>query len=440
MRIAMVSEHADPLAALGGADAGGQNVHVASLSTALAARGHEITVYTRRHHPTSPRRVRMGPGVTVEYVVAGPNRPLPKDDLLPYMPEFGRRLAERWAEAPVDLVHAHFWMSGIAALIGTMGAGIPVVQTFHALGTVKRRHQGEADTSPPGRIAWERAIGARCARTIATCGDEVFELMRMGLRREAVSVVPCGVDLERFRPGPDERDADGHGAPAWPPARPGSAAGADPDRAPTTAEDAGTGRWRALAVGRLVPRKGFDTAIRALRGVPSAELLIAGGPPAAGLADDPEARRLIEVAERAGVRERVRLLGSVPRERMPELIRACDAVVCSPVYEPFGIVPLEAMACRRPVVASAVGGLIDTVVDGVTGILVPPGDPEALGQAMARLAEDPELARRYGRAGERRVRARYGWDHVAGQTLAVYQQVVGAARTPRVSRSRMEAT
>ena len=199
-RVAMVSEHASPLAALGGPDAGGQNVYVAQLAGHLVRRGHDVTVYTRRDDPRSPERVTTPDGFQVVHVPAGPAAPVPKDELPPYMPEFGAFLAREWATAPPDVVHAHFWMSGWAALSGAYGLGIPVVQTYHALGTVKRRHQGAADTSPRDRVAIETVIGRECSRIIATCEDEVCELEAMGLSRRKISVVPCGVDPHRFTP------------------------------------------------------------------------------------------------------------------------------------------------------------------------------------------------------------------------------------------------
>ena len=206
MRIAMVSEHASPLAVLGGADAGGQNVHVAALSAALARLGAEVVVHTRRDHPDLAPRVATAPGVTVEHVDAGPAEPIPKDDLLPHMDEFADRLRGLFRDDPPDVVHGHFWMSGRAALAAARPLGIPVVQTFHALGVVKRRHQGARDTSPPTRLRGEATVAREADRIVATCSDEVFELVRMGADLRRVTVVPCGVDLELFRPdGPWRR-------------------------------------------------------------------------------------------------------------------------------------------------------------------------------------------------------------------------------------------
>ena len=391
MRIAMISEHANPLAALGGVDAGGQNLHVAELSGALADAGHEVTVYTRQDSRRQKRVVTTPRGYRVVHVPAGPPAAVPKDELLPHMAAFTEYVDDQWrAEAP-DVVHSHFWMSGLVAAIVAKRHGVPLVHTFHALGTVKRRYQGKADTSPPSRLGTERVVGRSAHCVIATCSDEVAELSRMGVPKNRVKVVPCGVDTTRFTPE-----------------------GTTP--VPKLAH-------RIVSVGRLVPRKGFADLITVLPALPDTELVIAGGADRA-MRDDAEANRLRELARQLGVADRVRLAGQVPRERMPELLRSADVVACVPWYEPFGIVPLEAMACGVPVVASAVGGLQDTVADSVTGLLVPPRDPEALAAAVKSLLDDPERRAAYGRAGRERVERRYTWSRVAAATANAYAQVV----------------
>ncbi|MEU3727528.1 glycosyltransferase, partial [Streptomyces sp. NPDC031705] len=382
LSLALVSEHASPLATLGGVDAGGQNVHVACLAGALADRGHRVTVYTRRDAPDLPDRTALRPGVTVHHVPAGPARYLPKDELLPHMREFAYYLIGHWLDGPQpDLIHSHFWMSGLASLTAARELRLPMLHTYHALGTVKKRHQGGADTSPPSRIGLEREIGIGCDRVVATCRDEVAELERMGVPADKADVVPCGVDTERFRPdGPVAERGTRH-------------------------------RHRLLQIGRLVPRKGAAVSVAALARLPEAELVIAGGPEPGRLDDDPEVRRLRDLARTAGVADRVRFLGAVPCADVPAVLRSADVVLCPADYEPFGIVPLEAMACGRPVVASAVGGQLDTDADGETGRLVPPGDPAALADAVAGLLADPGLREAYGAAGRRRVTSRFGWDH-----------------------------
>lgn len=403
MKISMISEHASPLAALGGVDAGGQNVHVAALASALADRGHRITVFTRRDDAELPETVTAQPGVTVVHVTAGPADHLPKDEFLPFMPDFGRGIAQYWREHPgstPDVVHSHFWMSGLAARTALDTAELtttPLVHTFHALGTVKRRYQGAADTSPVERSWIEPQIGQLATHVIATCRDEVNELQAMGVSSAKTSVVPCGVDLDLFTP---DRPMEHTG-----------------------------GRRRIVCVGRLVPRKGMDLVIRALpllaqHGLPDVDLHIIGGGEQGDLHDDPEAVRLRQVAADLGVSDRVVLRGQVPRDRVPAILRSADLVACTPWYEPFGIVPLEAMACGVPVLAAKTGGLADTVLDQITGMHVPPQDPAAIAAAAAEVLRDPARMAEMGAHGVRRARHRYAWPVIAEATEQTYHQLI----------------
>jgi glycosyltransferase involved in cell wall biosynthesis len=389
----MVSEHASPLATLGGVDAGGQNVHVAALAEGLARLGNAVTVYTRRDDPKLPTRVTMGPGLVVEHVDAGPARPIPKDAIYPHVRTFTARLRRAWTLDRPDVVHSHFWMSGLAALGAAKPLSVPVAHTFHALGIEKRRHQGSADTSPDARLAEEERIVREADRVVATASAEIFELLRMGANPRALKIVPCGVDLEHFTPdGPRE--------------------------------DRRSDRMRIVTLSRLVPRKGIADVIEALVDVPHAELVVAGGGEGPDLLTDPEAQRLSTLARTLGVADRVYLRGRVERAEVPALLRSADVVACTPWYEPFGIVPLEAMACGVPVVVSSVGGLVDTVVDGMTGIHVPPQSPRQLAIALNALAAEPARRRMLGRLGVERVRARYSWSRVAAETFEVYRGLV----------------
>lgn len=393
MRIALISEHANPLAAVGSVDAGGQNVHVAALASSLVERDHDVTVFSRRDTAAAPVRVIAPEGYVVEHVPAGPPTDMPKDELLPHMPAFAAYLEARWAEERFDIAHAHFWMSGLATVKAAATTGIPVVQTFHALGTVKQRNQGARDTSPATRTALERRLCRSVDRVIATCRDEVHELIDMGMPAGRASVIPCGVDTEVFRPVPpdDHRESE------------------------------------LLVIGRLVERKGVGNVLEALAELPGVRLTIAGGPAAEFLDTDPDIQRLRRVAREQRVLDRVRFVGGVARHDVPTLMASADVVVAVPWYEPFGIVPVEAMACGRPVVGSAVGGLLDTVVPGVTGDLVPPRRPDLLADALRSLLADPERRRAYGEAGRARAVSAYQWRQVAAETEAVYAAVADSA-------------
>jgi glycosyltransferase involved in cell wall biosynthesis/phosphoheptose isomerase len=405
MRVALVSEHASPLAVLGGVDAGGQNVHVAALAVEMARRGATVTVHTRRDSSSLPERVELAPGVTVHHVDAGPPEAIPKDELLPHMDEFAARLADCWRRERPDVAHAHFWMSGHATLQAAVPLGIPTVQTFHALGVVKRRYQGDRDTSPPERSGIEKDLVRRVDQIVATCTDELFELVRIGAANGHLTVIPCGVDLGLFRPDGD-------------------------------VEEKTPGRRRLVCVGRLVERKGVGNVVSALAKLPDTALVIAGGPAREGLNDDPEVQRLMAVARDAGVEDRVEFRGRLAREELPPLLRSADALLSVPWYEPFGITPLEAMACGVPVVASAVGGLIDTVVDGMTGVHVPPRDPERVADAVRSLLADPGTCAKFGRAGAERARRLYDWRRIAAATLDVYERLTRRRRPRAASRGR----
>jgi glycosyltransferase involved in cell wall biosynthesis len=293
------------------------------------------------------------------------------------------------------VLHGHFWMSGLACTRVAASLDLSLVQTFHALGSVKRRLQGAADTSPEQRIALERDVAERADRVIASCTDEKRELVRMGAHPGRIDIVPSGVDCDWFVPG---------GARALRTARP-----------------------RLLVVGRLVPRKGVDDAITALQWIDDAELIIAGGPNADDLQRDPEARRLTALAAEVGVADRVHLIGQVPHTELTSLIRSADLMLCLPWYEPFGIVPLEAMACGIPVVGSAVGGLLDTVIDGVTGALLPPRQPGAVAATVTALLGDEPRRRAYGRAGRERA-LNYTWEQVARSTERTYLRAIMGRR------------
>jgi glycosyltransferase involved in cell wall biosynthesis len=392
LRIAMISEHASPLADGGDATGGAQRRHVADLSAALAGIGHEVRVYTRRDRGDLDESVTMASGVQVVHVPAGPAEMLPPDLLLPHMGEFAQWLRERWTtgEWRPEVAHAHFWTSGLAAVTAARQVGIPVVQSFHELGGI------EAAGSGPSRAGYERALGRAVDRVVVQSQDEVRGLVRIGVPRAQLTLVQAGVDSDRFSPE-------------------GPAAERDPARA------------RILSVGRLVERKGFGDVIQAMQYVPGAEYVVVGGPPPEQLQSDPQAKRLRALAEQFKVADRVRLVGGVPAADMPGWYRSADMLVAAPWQEEFELSPLEAMACGVPVIGTA--GFNDTVVDGLTGDLVPARDPRALGGALRRLVNDKVRRFTYATAALDRARQAYSWKRVAAQVGSVYSTVAGLRRS-----------
>jgi D-inositol-3-phosphate glycosyltransferase len=385
VRIAMISEHASPLGY------GGQHTHVADLSAALAEIGHEVRVYTRRDDPSVADTVTLPSGIRVVHVPAGPPTFVPPDLLLAHMGEFARMLEQEWRRGDwqPDVAHAHFWTSGLAAVTAARQFGIPVVQSFHELGLPSPERSDK-----PSRSGYERALGRAVDRVVAQSQDEVSGLVRIGVPRARLTVVPAGVDSIRFSPD-------------------GPAVERDPQRT------------RILSVGKLVENKGFGDVIQAMRYVPGAEVVVIGGPSADQLPADPGAAKLRALADKFQVGDRFKLVGRVPARDMPSWYRSADLVVAAPWQEQFEPSALEAMACGVPVIGTTVGGLTETVVDGLTGDLVPPRDPRALGGALRRLVNDKVRRFAYGTAAMDRARQAYSWKRVAAQIGSVYSTVTG---------------
>jgi glycosyltransferase involved in cell wall biosynthesis len=400
LRIALISEHASPLAALGGTDAGGQNVYVAQVARALAFKGHEVDVLTRRDAPHLPACVDVCAGLRVLHIDAGPAAQIPKEQLLPHMAEFGSRALQLFRySVPYDVVHANFFMSALVGLRLRAMLAVPLVVTFHALGMIRREHQGEDDGFPTERIAIEQRVVREADRIVAECPQDRADLMRAyGADASRLSMVPCGVDLQQFRPGSKQE------------AR--RALGLDPDE------------FIVLQLGRMVPRKGVDNVIQAMahldHGRPLRLLVVGGNSADPDDASTPEIARLRQFAYRCGVAEAVTFVGQRQRDALRNYYLAADVFVSTPWYEPFGITPLEAMACGTPVIGSDVGGIRYSVADGVTGYLVPPREPIVLAQRLEHLRANPALASAMGRAGVHRVRSRFTWERVASDLLDVY--------------------
>ncbi len=400
----MLSVHTCPLAALGGKETGGMNVYVRELARALGRMGLAVDVFTRSQNPAIPRVVPLGEGARVVHLPAGPEAPRPREEVYAHLDEFVDGIdAWRAAEGVAyDVLHGHYWLSGVAALALRARWGVPVVQMFHTLGRLKNGARAGGQ-EPVVRLREEARVVVGADRIVAASPVERAHLVG-GWRVAAgrVAVVPCGVDTELFTPG---RAAEAR-----------RALGVD-------------GRPLLLYVGRIAPIKGLATLLDAVallrdRGRP-ARLLIVGGEADEPLDDHQAALRRRAAALALG--GLVRFVGAQPQEALRTYYVAADVTVLPSYYESFGMVALEAMACGSPVVASRVGGLATTVRDGVTGFLVPDGDPAALAGRLDALLADPGLRRRLGRAGVRWA-ARHRWSRVAAAIRAEYARLAREGR------------
>lgn len=407
MKIALVAEEASTLAHPVGSEPATQETRVAVLAETLASQNHDVTIYARKDAADLPDEDKLPGGVRVEYITAGPAEVLADEALLPHIRAFALGLADAWHRDQPDVVHAIGWTGGLAALAGTRDRSFPVVQTFHSLRAAERRHHiGQDGATRPGgagpetetgaRSRLERAVACSADAVIATSTDEVSDLTGLGVPRITVTVVPFGVDPVRF-------SAEGPLAPR-------------------------SERPRLIAVATHLRRDGLETAVRALADIPDAELLIVGGPARPMLRKDETCCDLARLAGGLGISDRVKFAGQVSQDDMPALLRSADLMIDMSWYEPFGMACLEAMACGTPVIASALGGHLDTVVDGTTGVLVPPGHPAQLARRIRRLLASPMLLEGFGIAAADRAQARYSWERVARETVAVYEH----ARRPAV--------
>ncbi len=406
-RIALVSEHASPLASLGGVDSGGQNVYVGQVARHLAMRGWQVDVLTRRDDERLPEVVPILGGARVVHVAAGPPERLPKERLLPFMPAFADGVLDfcRREGRGYDLLHANFFMSGLVSAEVKRAFGTPFVITFHALGRVRRAYQGTADAFPDERFEIEDRIAAEADRIVAECPQDEDDLVRLyHAEPHKVRVVPCGFDPGELWPVPKVVARRRLGIPL-------------DDRV-------------VLQLGRMVPRKGVEDVIRGFgrltreHGIAARLLIVGGETDAPDPVATPEIGRLAEVARDEGVSQRVTFTGSRGRHELRDYYSAADVFVTMPWYEPFGITPVEAMACGTPVVGSAAGGVKYSVADGETGYLVPPRDADALADALARLFSDEPLRDLFGRQGLRRAHALFTWSGVAGKLTAIYDEVL----------------
>ena len=406
-RVAFLSEHASPLALLGSVDAGGQNVYVDEVSRHLVRHGYAVDIFTRRDDPDRPNVVDWAPGVRVVNLDVGPPTFVPKDDLWPLMSAF-RDAVERFAgqtNTRYDLLHGNFWMSGwVAARLGER-FGVPVVQIFHATGRTKRRHQQEADTSPAERIAIEQNVIQSVDRIIAQCPAEETELIDdYGADPATVVVIPSAVNIDRYRPVhmPEARRRIG------------------------LPEDGLVIGY----VGRMLPRKDPRNIVHALAilihelDCPVTLLLVGGETRDPDPVATPEIGAIQRLAAELGIADWLRFTGKRQPDELRDYYSAVDVAVTTPWYEPFGLTPLEAMACGTPVIGSAVGGITYTVADGETGLLVPPRDPHALARALHAILSDATRRARMGRAALLRVEREFTWDTVARRTAALYDDLV----------------
>jgi D-inositol-3-phosphate glycosyltransferase len=407
-RVAIISYHTCPVAPLGGPETGGLNVYVRELSRELAERGHHVDVFTRRAGDVpaaEPALVDGSPHARLMHIDAGPAKYVEKALLPEYLDQFEQGILAFAAREGVtyDIVHSHYWLSGLVGERLKARWGVPHMTMFHTLAEVKSRSR-ISEWEPDVRIESEHAIVQAADCIIAAGTDERDLLVRLyDANAERIAVVPCGVNLDLFQPVEQE----------------------EARRALSIAEH----ERILLFVGRVEPLKGIDILLGA-----AAELavehdcivMVVGGD---NTAMQGEMSYLRTLAKRLGIADRVRFLGAVDHQKLPLYYSAADVCVVPSFYESFGLVALEAMACGTPVVASRVGGLAGTVRDGETGYLIPWRCPEPFAERIELLLGNEELRRAFGRTAREAVE-RFRWSNVADQVIDLYRRLIDRVPAP----------
>jgi len=411
MRIAMLSYHTCPLATLGGKDTGGMNVYVREITRQLGAMGIHVDVFTRSQNEHVPHVLHdLGYGNRIVHIRAGSEFPLPKKELVAYLPQFVEGIRE-FADSKgisYDLLHSHYWMSGMAAIELKKYWDVPIINMFHTLGVMKNRvAQSPDEIEGEYRIDGEREVIKAVDKIIAATPAEYAQLLWLYQADvNKIMVIPPGVDICRFYPIPSDEAKEYIGVPPC-------------------------GRM-LLFVGRIEPLKGLDVLIEAISIIRQNDVLkenpfclaIIGGEAEDSSDDDNiEMSHIKALSEKYGLSDLVTFLGKKSQDSLPYYYSAADAVVVPSQYESFGMVALEAMACGTPVVASHIGGLPYLVQDGITGFTVPVDDPQELANRLTSLIQDPGLRDRMGKQAVQ-VAQDYAWDKIASKLLVVYKELL----------------
>lgn len=401
-KIAFISEHASPLALLGGTDNGGQNVYVAEIATQLAKIGYQVDIFTRRDDLVSTEITQLTPGVRVILVNAGPAEPVAKEELLPFMTTFRKEMESFICRTRVEyrVIHANFWMSGLVAMELKEKLNLPFVITFHALGHIRKIYQKELDRFPPERVDIERSIVQHANKIIAECPQDEQDLINYyQADPQKITMIPCGFNAEDFYPV-----------------------------AKTMCKQLlslNSNEKIILQLGRMVRRKGIDNVIKAFAKTQCKQpvrLIVVGGEQY-NKGNDAELERLKALSDQLGITDRISFVGRKNRDILRYYYSAADVFITTPWYEPFGITPLEAMACGTPVIGSKVGGIKYTVKDGETGFLVNPDQPDELAEKLSLLLNDGNLLLQMSEQALKHVNENFTWENVASQMHNCYENI-----------------
>ena len=413
MNIAIISYHTCPLATLGGKDTGGMNVYVRDLTKYLGSMGIHADVFTRSQDEHIPHVLHeLGCGNRVVHIPAGPENPRPKAELQKYLPEFVNGILNfsETKRITYDLIHSHYWLSGLAALQLKEKWNIPVIQMFHTLALLKNIiARSTEEMEGDYRIDGEREVINQVDRIVASTIDEKENLIKLySSPKEKISIIPPGVDIARFYPISNDEAKEFLNIPA--------------------------DEKMILFVGRIEPLKGIDTLIKAIAQMRKSDVLstcphylyiIGGEPNSENGNGNQEIERLKALCEEFGVGDMILFMGKKDQNTLQYYYSAAEIVVMPSNYESFGMVALEAMACGTPVVATQVGGLQHLIQNGKTGFIVPYNNPDSLEEKLTQLICLPELRAQMSRNSIEYART-YSWERITPRIIDLYKKTINS--------------
>ncbi len=403
-QIALISVHGDPAVDIGGEEAGGQNVYVRHVGEALAELGWDVDMFTRQSDANNPRIVEHQDDCRTIRLTAGPETFIPRQEIFEHCDQFVEELLKfaRKEGREYALIHTNYWLSAWVGLELRRRLSLRMIHTYHSLGAVKYQSVKEPPHTASRRLEIEKATLETADCIVATSPQERDDLQSLVSTRGNIEIIPCGTDIHRF------------GSISYQEAR----------------KKLGFSQQEKIVyyVGRFDPRKGIETLVRAvhqsqLRGKESLRLII-GGAYSPGQSDGDEKERITKIVNELGLTDITEFPGRISDEDLPVYFAAADVCVVPSYYEPFGLVPIEAMASGTPVVGSAVGGLNFTVVSEETGILVPPKDKAAFAKAIDRVLSDPQWRTQLGENARKRMENEFSWEGVASQLSHLYDSIL----------------
>ncbi len=394
-KVALISVHGDPAVNIGKEEAGGQNVYVRQVGEALARQGWQVDMFTRRSDADQPEIVEHSPNCRTIRLTAGPQKFVPRQKIFNYLPEFVKAFInfQHQQKTIYPIIHTNYWLSAWVGMEIKKVQTVRHLHTYHSLGAVKYRSVTTVPLIAKTRLRVEKQCLETADMIIATSPQEQEHMRSLVSTKGDITVIPCGTDIECF--GSVDRQSGR------------AKLGINPEDKVV------------MYAGRFDERKGIETLVRAIakeevKSHQNLKFIIVGGY-TPGESDGQEKERITNIVQELGIEDITQFAGRVQHQDLAAYYAAADLCVVPSHYEPFGLVAIESMAARTPVVASDVGGLKFSVVDQVTGLLVPPQDEAAFAEAIDSILSSPKWREQLGNNARKRVEAKFSWNGVANQ-------------------------